>query len=205
MIILLSSLLIAAAPLQAQWFTDRLTLQAGAGVALPSGSTSEHAGNGTNFMAGAGVRFHSGASLRLNFSNQQMDADTFDDIGKATAVDADMRMWSLTLNPTFDFIRLERFSSYIDAGYGLYNRRLQLTRADFNNRRVCDSWWGLCSVGAGAGNPLVGVSTYKGGFNIGTGITIGSAVRFFAEARYHRMFIANTDTEVIPVTFGARW
>lgn len=37
-----------------------------------------------------------------------------------------VRMWSLTINPTYQFWKEENVSSYVTGGYGIYNRDLQL-------------------------------------------------------------------------------
>jgi hypothetical protein len=117
-----------------------------------------------------------------------------------------MTMWSITLNPTYEFVREEGYSVYATGGYGVYNRRLELTNTFFQRAIVCDDWWGVCTTGFVSDEEVVADrSTYKGGFNVGTGFTLGSRSKFFMEVRYHHMFTTNEATQVIPITFGIRW
>jgi len=54
---------------------------------------------------------------------------------------------------------------------------------------------------------LASYSINKPGFDAGAGVSFGSRWRakFYAEARYNRMFANGPDTDFIPVTFGVRW
>jgi hypothetical protein len=71
-----------------------------------------------------------------------------------------------------------------------------------------------------AGNPFFGYypvavpgqvvvssySTNRPGFDIGAGVAFGSkwGGKFFAEAKYNRIFVGGYYTDYIPVTFGFR-
>jgi opacity protein-like surface antigen len=117
-----------------------------------------------------------------------------------------MRLWSLTLNPRYDFIKQERFSSYATGGYGLYNRRLLLAAPGIIPAVVCDPFWDVCVSNSPATNEMVtgNLSPYKGGYNVGGGVNFGTRTKFFVEVRYHRMF-TDVATQVVPLTFGIRW
>ena len=117
-----------------------------------------------------------------------------------------MRVWSLTVNPTYQFLKREKFSWYATGGYGLYNRQLQLAVTDAVSISACDSFWNVCVSSSPAGASLRGnINPYKGGYNAGGGVNFGVRTKFFVEARYHHMFTTNSPTELIPLTFGARW
>jgi hypothetical protein len=73
-----------------------------------------------------------------------------------------------------------------------------------------DPFFGFYPVGVPANQVLSSYSVNKPGIDIGVGIAFGSKWhgKFFAEARYERMFMGNrfsNDTEFVPVTFGFRW
>ena len=51
-------------------------------------------------------------------------------------------------------------------------------------------------------------ATAQGAVNGGAGVSFGTKwhVKFYAEARYHRMFLGNDrHADLLPVTFGFRW
>jgi opacity protein-like surface antigen len=198
--------LLSVVPLNAQDFYELATVGIGAGVAIPVGSTNDRAGAGFNFVANGGPRFGDNFSLLFDFSYNDMDLDAFNGGGNDTLIDANMKMWSVTVNPTFEFIDLEEFGAYGTGGYGVYNRRLDLTRADPRIGVVCDPWWGVCFNDLVlTDTTLAEQNTYKGGFNVGGGFTVGSRTKFFVEVRYHHMFTTNESTQVVPITFGFRW
>jgi opacity protein-like surface antigen len=195
--------LLAAFPLSAQ---SGVTAEFGGGIALPVGVTSDHAKTGFSFVASAGPRFNDHFSGLLDFTFHGMNVDVFQNASTNSQVDAQMYIWSLTLNPEYEFIKTESFSSYVTGGYGLYYRWLNLTRTTFDSTIVCDPWWSVCGVGPILNESFLGVrSTYKGGFNAGGGVTFGSGKKFFIEVRYHRMFTTRQPTEIVPITAGVRW
>jgi opacity protein-like surface antigen len=190
--------------LQAQ---HRLTAEFGGGVAVPIGDTNQRAKVGFSFAAAAGPRLTNRFSALLDFTFHGLDVNALENSSGNPRVDAQMYLWSLTANPDFQFIKTERFSSYVTGGYGLYYRWLELTRADFGSGVVCDAWWSLCSTPFNVdGNLFNGIrSTYKGGVNAGGGFTYGTNKKFFAEVRYHRMFTTRQPTELLPIIVGVRW
>jgi opacity protein-like surface antigen len=203
--LLISLLLIA--PLQAQDFLQHVTAGVGAGFSFPVGTTGNHTKTGFNFVASGGPRFNPHLSLTLDFSLHYLELKnsfTSPTTGADLSLGSTMRMWSLTLNPSYEFIKKERLSSYITGGYGLYNRRLLLAATGAIPDVACDEFWGICVTNApemvsGNANP------YKGGFNAGGGVAFGATNKFFIEVRYHHMFTTHAATEIIPLTFGIRW
>jgi len=201
---------LAVVPLQAQKF-DNFVAQIGAGFNTPVGPANSRLGNGFSFNAAAGPRFAQNASLLLDFSYNNLNvihltrngflSDTDDPF-----FDASGKMWSLTVNPEFEFVKAENWSWFAQGGYGVYNRRLNLKATTFSPAVVCDDWWDICTAGIVTGDEVIGKqSTYKGGFNVGTGWTFGSSTKFFADVRYHQMFTTNQDTQLFAFNFGVRW
>jgi Outer membrane protein beta-barrel domain len=199
--------LLFTASLRAQNFLNDVTVAVGAGFTFPPGRTADHTKMGYNFVASGGPRFNPHLSLTVDFSlhyldikNSLVDPETGVDLSLGSI----MRVWSLTLNPAYEFIKQERFSSYATGGYGLYNRQLQLASTGPVPAAACDSFWNVCvsnSPGIVTGN----LSPYKAGYNVGGGVTFGAHLKFFVEARYHHMFTKNAATEIVPLTFGLRW
>ena len=63
------------------------------------------------------------------------------------------------------------------------------------------------SFGFSTTGPCASYSTDKPGFDAGAGFSFERRWRakFYAEARYNRMFTNEPDTDFIPVIFGVRW
>jgi opacity protein-like surface antigen len=189
-------------------FLKGATASAGAGFTFPVGTISDHSKLGWNFTASAGPRFDR-FTLTLDFSlhylpvkNSFHDPNSNVDISNGSEV----RIYSFTLNPGYQFIKHERFSSYVSGGYGVYNRTLLLASPGPVPLEVCDDFWGVCVTNAAPGVSGTGDgSITKGGYNAGGGVNFGSNVKFFIDARYHHMFISRSPTQLIPLTFGIRW
>jgi opacity protein-like surface antigen len=198
--------LLVVLPLQAQDFLQHVTAEVGAGFSFPVGTTGNHTKTGFNFVASGGPRFNDHLTLTLDFSLHYLEIkNSFVSpvSGAELSLGSLVRMWTLTLNPSYEFIKKERFSSYATGGYGLYNRRLLLAATGGAVAFACEPFWQVCINSAPdmvTGNP----SPYKGGYNVGGGVTFGATNKFFAEVRYHHMF-TGTPTQIIPLTFGIRW
>jgi opacity protein-like surface antigen len=191
---------------QAQDVLKNVTFGFGAGFSVPTGATRDHTQTGFNFTANGGPRFDSRFSATLDFmltysnlKNTLKDHQTLAD----PSLGARMRLWSLTVNPNYKFIKREKFGAYLTGGYGLYSRRLLLT-IGLIPANVCDPFWNVCVNGLPA--TVSGrLSTYKGGYNVGGGVSFGARTKFFTEIRYHHMFTTAFPTEIFPLTFGIRW
>ena len=195
---------IGAPALRAQTEWNRFVAYGGGGFTSPVSDVSQRLNTGWNVMAGGGLRLNRYFSLPIDFSYQGLDATVFND---STRIGGNMRMWSFTLNPTFEYNTRSGFGGYATGGYGVYSRRLELTATDFDLAGYCDPWWGYCyPVVVDSNTVLRENTTYKGGFNVGGGLTFGPPkYRFFAEARYHYMFTRDIRTTTIPVAFGVRF
>jgi hypothetical protein len=201
-------------PLRAQDFLDRfndhITVDAGAGFSFPAGTVADRTKMGFNFAASGGPRFNRRFTLTLDFSlhyldikNSFVDPETNEDLSPGSEV----RLWTLTVNPGYEFIKKERFSAYATGGYGLYNRQLLLAPPSLTPAAMCDEFWGVCISTLNLNGPTAAGngSLYKGGYNVGGGVTFGSRTKFFIEALYHHMFTSDPGTAIVPLTFGVRW
>ena len=195
--------LVSAVPVRAQDFLNHITADVGAGFTFPVGRIADHTKNGFNFVASGGPRFNR-FSVTLDFSLHYMDVKNFLESPEGNiglSFGSMVRLWSLTVNPSYEFIKHEHFGSYATGGYGLYNRKLLLAAPGVIPALACDEFWNVC-----VGTAITGdFSVYKGGYNFGGGVTFTPHVKFFVETRYHHMFTSNGATTVIPLTFGIRW
>jgi len=199
--------LFSVVPLPAQDFLNHITADVGAGFTFPVDKIANHTKNGFNFVASGGPRFNPRFSVTLDFSLHYMDVKNFlesPETGVSLSFGSIARLWSLTANPSYEFIKQERFGSYATAGYGLYNRKLLLAAPGVIPAVACDQFWNVC-IGKPSGTVTGDFNVYKGGYNFGGGVMFTPHVKFFVETRYHHMFTSKGATIVIPLTFGIRW
>ena len=186
---------------------EHLTLDVGGSFSFPSGQLGNRTQTGFGIVASGGPRFDR-FSVGLDFAIQKFNLKNFvgTPVNQVNSLGSMVRIWSLTVNPTYQFWKEEKISSYATGGYGIYNRDLQLsTPGGGVPVTTCDAFWTIC-VGGSLGSSISGnLNTYKGGFNVGGGVNFGARTKFFIETRYHHMFTTHSPTELIPLTFGVRW
>lgn len=194
-------------PSHAQDSLKGVTVAVGAGFSFPVSDVKTHTQTGFNFIASGGPRFHR-FSLTLDFTLNYMELkNSFEDPENNETLSGGslLRVWSLTVNPGYQFIKQERFSSYASGGYGLYNRKLLLASPGLVPVTVCDEFWNVCISNIPGATATDNGSIYKGGYNVGGGVNFGTRRKFFIDARYHHMFTTNSTTQIIPLSFGVRW
>src|SRR5262245_41630869 len=107
--------LLLSLPADAQNVLNHITAQVGAGFSFPLGATGNHTKMGYNFVGSAGPRFNDHFSVSLDFSLHYLDVKNslqspVENVD--LSLGSIMRMWSLTVDPEYDFIRQERFTAY---------------------------------------------------------------------------------------------
>jgi hypothetical protein len=188
---------------------EHFTFDFGGAFSFPAGQLANHARTGFEFTASGGPRFNPSLSVGLDFAlsyfnvKNSLQSQAGTDFSRGAIV----RTWSLTVNPTYQFLRREKSSYYVTAGYGLYNRQLQIPVPDLSAAAsACDAFWKVCVNNSPTSTSVTGnLNPYVGGYNVGGGVNIGTRTKFFVEVRYHHMFTSDSPTELIPLTFGVRW
>jgi opacity protein-like surface antigen len=187
---------------------EHITFDVGGGFSFPTGQLGNRVQTGFSLVASGGPRFNPRFSVGLDFAIHYFNLNNFlgTPVNQVNSLGSMVRMWSLTVNPTYQFWKEENVSSYVTGGYGIYNRDLQLpTASGVLAVGACDAFWNVCAVNSQASAISDDLNTYKGGFNVGGGVNFGSHTKFFVEARYHHMFTTHSPTELIPLTVGVRW
>jgi len=190
----------AAGALQAQEVPP-FTFNAGAGFTSPIGTFGRYNDLGWNVQGGAGFNFNSWSSLMVDvgYNSLGINSTTLFNIG---APGGTSQIWSFTLDPVVHLTGRRRFDVYVTGGGGDYRLESQFTTPV-----------GGFDVGPFGGFPVFGnqvlasYSVNKPGFDAGLGVNLGSKWRakFYAEARYNRIYTGNGATDYIPVTFGVRF
>ena len=121
-----------------------------------------------------------------------------------------MSITSVTLDPIVHLAPKSHVDFYVTGGGGLFHRYQEFTAPSVQTFTGFDPFFGFYPVDVPANQVLASYSVNKPGVDIGAGLAFGSKWhgKFFAEARYERIFMGNRfshDTEFLPVTFGFRW
>jgi len=153
------------------------------------------------------VNFHPniGAMVQFNFNDLGINSDTLNNLGFP---DGTVRMWSLTLDPIVHLSPKMPVDVYLIGGGGLYHRTQEFTAPTLATVTGFDPFFGFFNYAVPANQILTSYTVNKPGVNGGAGISFGNRWhgKFYAEARYHRMFLGNDrHTDLVPVTFGFRW
>ncbi len=187
--------------------TPRVSFNVGGGFVQGVGGSGRRLDTGWNFNGGVGYNFSSYVGLMGQFDYNQMDinAATLNSLGFPGG---DVNMWSLTLNPIVHTNPRGPVDVYFIGGGGLYHRRQEFTQPTTSIFTGFDPFFGFYPVAVPTTQVLTSYSVNKPGVNGGVGMSFGTKwhVKFYAEARYNRMFLGgDRHTDYLPVTFGLRW
>jgi hypothetical protein len=201
-------LLAIAAALPGMAQTSRLALSVGGGFTEPVRYTNGPLKVGGNFTGSAGVNLskYVGISAEFGFSSFGINQSRLDELA---VPNGSTRMYSVTLQPTFHFNPDGRVDVYSTIGGGYYRRTIEFTEPTTALVTAFDPFFGFYNALIPAQTVLGSFTQNKGGINGGIGVAIrvtsDSAMRIFAETRYHHVFTSGRDTNYMPVTFGLRW
>jgi hypothetical protein len=187
--------------------TPPVSFNVGGGFVQGVGGSGRRLDTGWNFNGGVGFNFNSYVGVMGQFDYNQMDinAATLNSLGFPGG---DVNMWSVTLNPIVHTNPRGPVDVYFIGGGGLYHRRQEFTQPTTSFFTGFDPFFGFYSVAVPTTQVLTSYSVNKPGVNGGVGLAFGTKwhVKFYAEARYHRMFLGgDRHTDYLPVTFGLRW
>ncbi len=199
--------LMAATTLSAQE-TPRFIFDLGAGFTSPVGNTSRHLDTGWNIQGGAGYNFspYIGAKLELGFNWLGINGATLNKVGFP---DGNVHVFSATIDPIVHLNPHGHFDAYLIGGGGLYRETQEFTQPSVATFTAFDPFFGgFFPVAVPTTEILSSYSVNKWGVNGGAGVAFGTKWRgkFFAEARYHRIFLSgDRHMDYVPVSFGYRW
>ena len=186
---------------------QRFSFDIGGGFTQPVGNTGRHLDEGWNVRGGAGVNFsqYVGAIVQVDYNRFGINTAS---LSRAGFPDGDVNVFSATLNPIVHLTPRGHFDVYLIGGGGLYRRTQEFTQPGVATFTAFDPFFGFYRAAVPTTEVLSSYTVNKPGVNGGAGIAFGTKWhgKFFAEARYHRIFINNyVHTDYIPVSFGFRW
>jgi hypothetical protein len=205
LLLVLACALVTLKPLSAQEH-HLLIVDVGAGFTEPVGNTGTHLDTGWNIRGGVGINFsqYIGALLQLDYNSLGINSTTLSKVGFPGG---NVNVFSATIDPIVHLTPRGHFDVYLIGGGGLYHRTQQFTQPGVATVVGFDPFFGFYQFGVPTTQILASYSVNKPGVNGGAGIAFGSkwGGKFFAEARYHRIFTSDSHTDYVPVSFGFRW
>lgn len=182
------------------------TFDIGGGFTNTVGSTSRSLDNGWNVRGGVGYNFSPwlGAKINVGYDSMGINSGTLSSIG---VPGGNVSVFTATFDPVLHLTPHRNMDVYVTAGGGLFHRTQQLTQPTVVIAPAFNPFFGFYSTAIGANQILASSTLNKPGFDVGAGVSFGriSHGRFFAEARWDRMFVYQSRTDFVPVTFGFRW
>jgi len=186
--------------------TSRFAFTVGAGFTTPVGNTGKQLDEGWNVGGGFGMNFspYVGALIDLNYNSFGINSTTLSNIG---VPGGGLHVFSATLDPIVHLNPKGHVDLYVTGGGGLYRQQQDFTEPTVGVVTGFDPFFGFYPAIVGGTQVVSSYSVNKPGIDAGMGVEMGSKWRgkFYAEARYNRIFVGQYHTDYLPVTFGYRW
>ena len=185
--------------------TPRFAFSAGAGFTSPVGRTSNIVDKGWNVRGGAGVNFNPYVGLMVDVGYDSMGIGS-PILNNLSFGGGSLNVFSATLNPVVHLVPRSKVDVYLTGGGGVYRQNREFTQPGLTSGYGFDPFFGFYPYTAPVDVVVSSYSVVKPGVDAGMGIAFGSkwGGKFFAEARYNRIFLGNRHTDYVPVTFGFR-
>ena len=178
----------------------------GAGFTTPLGNAGRNLDYGWDIRGGAGFNLNQwvGALVDLNYTQMGINSTTLQSIG---VPGGGFHIFSATLDPIVHVTPKSRFDIYLTGGGGVYHQYQDLTAPSTGIVSGYSPFFGFYSAAVPTTQVLASYSITKPGIDGGIGIAFGSKWhgKFFAEAKFNRIFLNHYHTDYMPVTFGFRW
>jgi Outer membrane protein beta-barrel domain len=186
---------------------QRFSFGVGAGFTEAVGNTGRNLDTGWNVGGGAGINFsrYVGAMIDVNYNRFGINSGTLNALGFPGG---DVGIFSATLDPIVHLTPNKHFDVYLIGGGGMYRQNQEFTAPTISTVTGFNPFFGFFAANVPATQILASNSVVKPGVDGGVGIAFGTKWhgKFFAEARYNRIFMNNDQhTDFVPVTFGFRW
>ncbi len=184
---------------------SHLAVEGGGGFTAPLGNSTSELTYGWNFRGGLGWNFSKKIAVlgEYEFDRTGIPTTILNEVGEPGG---NVHMWSLTLDPVWNYKTSGRWGGYVTGGGGFYRRLTSFTEPVEAQGVYCSYFY--CYPYYYTTNAVVShYSSNQGGLNIGTGFTFGAweHAKFYTEARYEWLDTPGRTTQIIPVTFGLRW
>jgi len=190
------------------------TLNLGGGYSPVVGGYNHTITDGWDFTVGTGYNFTKKLGLNLEYMNNHLGVDNgvlqhFSNQFGGVATDGTANVWSVTLNPKWNFEINRIVGGYFIGGGGYYHVRATLTTPTVAYvPPYCDYYWGCWPGGLTNADKIIGEhKDDTGGVNVGMGFTfnINPDMQFYIESRYHYILMHGPDLQLLPLVAGFRF
>jgi hypothetical protein len=187
--------------------TPRFAFNLGAGFTEPVGNTGRFLDTGWSLQAGGGINFspYFGTLIDVGYNSFGINSTTLSNLGFP---DGGVHVLTATLDPIVHLTPKSHVDIYLTGGGGLFHRYQEFSQPSTEAVEGFNPFFGFYTTLLPVNQVLASYSTNKPGIDAGMGIAFGSRWhgKFFAEAKYNRMFLNNNQhMDFVPVTFGFRW
>jgi opacity protein-like surface antigen len=190
---------------------NKWTFNVGGGASLTNGTTRNFVkGGGGVAAAGVARNYASYFGLRADFQWDNLPLRT-SALQMAQAPSASSRVYSLMVDPIFNFPLPRRWSGYALIGPAFYHRSGSLDSSTAVPGSACNAfytWWGSCfNASLPLNKSFLSASLNQFGLNFGGGVAhkIRPNVDLYFEFRYLHGKHNNITTDLRPITVGVRW
>ena len=194
------SILVCGCGILAAQETSGFSASVGAGFTTPVGNFGSNLDTGWNVRASAGWNFTNqvGANLNFGFDHMGFNSSVVTSQGVGGGYND---VFSATLDPIIHLTPHGPVGLYITGGGGFFH-----DYQAFTNPGVAVVPGFFFPYVTPANIVVSSYSTNKPGIDAGAGIEFGHrwGGKFFAEARWDRIFLNNYHMDFVPVTFGFR-
>jgi hypothetical protein len=184
------------------------TLSAGAGLTTITGTDAGKLDHGGNLQLNGGYFFNRNFGITGNFMFSDLGI-TRAELNNLSQPDGAARVYGVTADPTVRLPLGRGFTAYALAGGGYLRRTVEFTQPTLARTFVFDPWWGYFGPGFVPVDVILGrVINNSGAFDVGGGLNMPlprTRAKAYLEVRYFKGFTSNTNTTVVPITFGIRW
>lgn len=184
------------------------TLSAGGGLTTITGAIAGKLDHGGNIQLNGGYFFNRYVGITGNFMFSGLGI-TRSALDNLNVPNGSARVYGVTADPTVRLPLGHGFSAYALVGGGYLRRTVEFTQPTWARTFIFDPWWGYFGPAFVPVDVVLGTTTNNSGaFDVGGGLNMPlprTSVKVFVEARYFKGFTSNTDTTVVPITFGVRW
>jgi hypothetical protein len=187
--------------------TPRFTGSIGGGFTTPIENTGHNTDYGWNVNGGVGVNFgpYVGVLVDLGYNSLGVNHTALTNLGYAGG---NLNVFSATLDPIIHLTPKRNADIYLIGGGGIYHRVTDFTQPTVVVGTAFNPFFGFFPTAFPAQRIVASSTVNRPGIDAGIGVAFGSRWhgKFFAEARYNRIFLGHDrHTEYVPVTFGFRW
>ena len=197
-------LVVGVASLGAQE-APKVAFSAGAGFTTPVTAAANNLDTGWNVRAGVGIYFSRefGVNLDLGYDSMGVTTSVLNNLGYHGGNED---IFSATLNPIIHLNAHGPVGVYITGGGGFYHDYQNFTQPAIIHGVGFNPFFGVYPYVGTANVVVSSYSVNKPGIDAGLGLEFGHkwGGKFFAEARWNRIFIGDYKVDFVPVTFGFR-